>query len=239
MGERTALVVGGTSGIGLETARQLRARGAAVHVAGRSKERLEALAVSDPELIGHRADGGDRGQIAEVLSTIGTLDWLVVSLSGAEGAGPFAELDLDALRGAFEAKFWGQLTTVQAALPHLSEDGSITLVTAISARTGMPGTAGLAAVNGALEAMIRPLARELAPRRINAVSPGLVDTPWWDGLPRDARDAYFAQAAAQLPTRRIASPADVAEAVVLAATNRNLTGTVLESDGGLHLAPLN
>ncbi|MEU5387200.1 SDR family oxidoreductase [Kitasatospora cineracea] len=239
MGERTALVVGGTSGIGLETARQLRARGAAVHVAGRSKERLEALAVSDPELIGHRADGGDRGQIAEVLSTIGTLDWLVVSLSGAEGAGPFAELDLDALRGAFEAKFWGQLTTVQAALPHLSEDGSITLVTAISARTGMPGTAGLAAVNGALEAMIRPLARELAPRRINAVSPGLVDTPWWDGLPQDARDAYFAQAAAQLPTRRIASPADVAEAVVLAATNRNLTGTVLESDGGLHLAPLN
>ncbi|MFE2352092.1 SDR family oxidoreductase [Kitasatospora cineracea] len=239
MGERTALVVGGTSGIGLETARQLRSRGAAVHVAGRSKERLEALAVSDPELIGHRADGGDRGQIAEVLSTIGTLDWLVVSLSGAEGAGPFAELDLDALRGAFEAKFWGQLTTVQAALPHLSEDGSITLVTAISARTGMPGTAGLAAVNGALEAMIRPLARELAPRRINAVSPGLVDTPWWDGLPQDARDAYFAQAAAQLPTRRIASPADVAEAVVLAATNRNLTGTVLESDGGLHLAPLN
>ncbi|WAL74503.1 SDR family oxidoreductase [Kitasatospora sp. YST-16] len=239
MGERTALVVGGTSGIGLETARQLRARGAAVHVAGRSKERLEALAVSDPELIGHRADGGDRGQITEVLSTIGTLDWLVVSLSGAEGAGPFAELDLDALRGAFEAKFWGQLTTVQAALPHLSEDGSITLVTAISARTGMPGTAGLAAVNGALEAMIRPLARELAPRRINAVSPGLVDTPWWDGLPQDARDAYFAQAAAQLPTRRIASPADVAEAVVLAATNRNLTGTVLESDGGLHLAPLN
>ncbi|MDR3034802.1 MAG: SDR family oxidoreductase [Kitasatospora sp.] len=239
MGERTALVVGGTSGIGLETARQLRARGAAVHVAGRSKERLEALAVSDPELIGHRADGGDRGQIAEVLSTIGTLDWLVVSLSGAEGAGPFAELDLDALRGAFEAKFWGQLTTVQAALPHLSEDGSVTLVTAISARTGMPGTAGLAAVNGALEAMIRPLARELAPRRINAVSPGLVDTPWWNGLPQDARDAYFAQAAAQLPTRRIASPADVAEAVVLAATNRNLTGTVLESDGGLHLAPLN
>ncbi|ROR38189.1 SDR family oxidoreductase [Kitasatospora cineracea] len=239
MGERTALVVGGTSGIGLETARQLRARGAAVHVAGRSKERLEALAVSDPELIGHRADGGDRGQIAEVLSTIGTLDWLVVSLSGAEGAGPFAELDLDALRGAFEAKFWGQLTTVQAALPHLSEDGSITLVTAISARTGMPGTAGLAAVNGALEAMIRPLARELAPRRINAVSPGLVDTPWWNGLPQDARDAYFAQAAAQLPTRRIASPADVAEAIVLAATNRNLTGTVLESDGGLHLAPLN
>ncbi|MFC8716040.1 SDR family oxidoreductase [Kitasatospora sp. NPDC057198] len=238
MSERTALVVGGTSGIGLAAARQLRARGAVVHVAGRSKERLEALAASDPELIGHRADGGDREQIAEVLSTIGTLDWLVISLSGAEGAGAFAELDLGALRNAFDAKFWGQLTTVQAALPHLSEDGSVTLVTAISARTGLPGTAGLAAVNGALEAMIRPLALELAPRRVNAVSPGLVDTPWWNDLPQDAREAYFAQAAAQLPTRRIASAEDVAEAVVLAATNRNLTGTVLETDGGLRLSPL-
>ncbi|BAJ31564.1 MULTISPECIES: SDR family oxidoreductase [Kitasatospora] len=238
MTERIALVVGGTSGIGLETARQLRARGAVVHVAGRGEERLAALAASDPELIGHRVDGGDRTRIAELLATIGTLDWLVVSLSGGEGAGPFAELDLDALRSAFEAKFWGQLTTVQTALPHLAEDGSITLVTAVSARAGLPGTAGLAAVNGALEAMIRPLAAELAPRRINAVSPGLVDTPWWDGLPKEARDAYFTHAAERLPTRRIASPADVAEAVVLAATNRNLTGTVLETDGGLRLTTL-
>jgi len=239
MSERTALVVGGTSGIGLATARLLHAQGATVHVAGRSKERLEALAVSDPELIGHRADGGDREQIAEVLSTVGSLDWLVVSLSGAEGAGPFAELDLAKLRSAFEAKFWGQLTTVQAALPHLTEDGSITLVTAISARAAMPGTAGLAAVNGALESMIRPLAVELAPRRVNAVSPGLVATPWWNGLPQEAREAYFASAAAQLPVRRVAEPEDVAEAVALAATNRNLTGTVLESDGGLRLISMN
>ncbi|MFF2630669.1 SDR family oxidoreductase [Kitasatospora griseola] len=239
MSERTALVVGGTSGIGLATARRLHAQGATVHVVGRSKERLEALAVSDPELVGHRADGGDREQIAEVLCTVGSLDWLVVALSGAEGAGPFAELDLAALRSAFEAKFWGQLTTVQAALPHLTEDGSITLVTAISARTALPGTAGLAAVNGALESMIRPLAVELAPRRVNAVSPGLVATPWWNGMPQEAREAYFAHAAAQLPVRRVAEAEDVAEVVALAATNRNLTGTVLESDGGLHLVSMN
>lgn len=239
MSERTALVVGGTSGVGLATARQLRDRGAVVHVVGRGKERLEALAVSDLELHGHRADGGDREQIGQVLDAVGRLDWLVVALSGGEGAGTFAELDLSALRGAFEAKFWGQLTTVQAALPHLSEDGSITLVTAVSARAAMPGTAGLAAVNGALESMIGPLAVELAPRRINAVSPGLVDTPWWDALPAEAREAYFAQAAAKLPVRRIAAPEDVAEAVVFAATNRNLTGTVLASDGGLRLTSLN
>ncbi|MFJ5229259.1 SDR family oxidoreductase [Kitasatospora sp. NPDC088391] len=237
MTERIALVVGGTSGIGLATARQLRDRGAVVHVVGRGEERLAALAGSDPELIGHRADGADRQQLVQLLDTIGTLDWLVVALSGGSGAGTFAELDLSVLREAFEAKFWGQLATIQAALPYLSEDGSITLVTSTSARSAMPGTAGLAAVNGALEAMIRPLAVELAPRRVNAVSPGVVDTPWWDGMPKDARDAYFAHAAQQLPVRRVAAPEDVAEAVVLAATNRNLTGTVLESDGGLRLTP--
>jgi NAD(P)-dependent dehydrogenase (short-subunit alcohol dehydrogenase family) len=99
----------------------------------------------------------------------------------------------------------------------------------------MPGTAGIAAINGAVEALVRPLAAELAPIRVNAVSPGFVDTPWGDGFPADARQAYFNQAASQLPIRRIATAEDIAEAVVLAATNRNLTGTVIETDGGARL----
>jgi NAD(P)-dependent dehydrogenase (short-subunit alcohol dehydrogenase family) len=86
--------------------------------------------------------------------------------------------------------------------------------------------------------MVRPLAVELAPVRVNAVSPGVVDTPWWNWLPADLRDAYFEQAAKVLPVRRVASAEDVAEAVVLATTNRNLSGTVLESDGGARLVSL-
>lgn len=238
MSDHTALVVGGTSGIGLATARRLRARGAAVHVAGRGAERLAALADTDPEIVGHRADGGDRDAITAVVEKIGTIDWLVVALSGSEGVGPFADLDLDMLRRAFDAKFWGHLTTVQAALPHLAPTGSITLLSAITARTGMPGTAGVAAINGAVEALVRPLAAELAPIRVNGVSPGIVDTPWWSGLPDDARSDYFATAAGVLPTRRIATADDVAEAVVLAAVNPNMTGTVIESDGGARLVTL-
>lgn len=238
MSDHTALVVGGTSGIGLATARRLRERGATVHVAGRGAERLAGLAATDPEIVGHRADGGDRDAITAVVEKIGTIDWLVVALSGGEGAGPFADLDLDVLRQAFDAKFWGQLTTIQAALPHLAPTGSITLVSAISARTGMPGTAGLAAVNGAVEALVRPLAAELAPIRVNGVSPGIVDTPWWSGLPDDARRDYFANAARVLPTRRIATADDVAEVVVLAAVNPNMTGTVIEADGGARLVTL-
>jgi NAD(P)-dependent dehydrogenase (short-subunit alcohol dehydrogenase family) len=235
MSTRTALVVGGTSGIGLATARRLGTLGAAVHVAGRNKERLDALAGTDPGLVGHRADGGDRVGIAAVADTIGRIDWLVITLSGGGGAGPIGVLDLDVLRRAFDAKLYAHLTTIQAVLPHLSPDGSITLLGAISARTGMPGTAGLAALNGAIEALVKPLAVELAPVRVNGVSPGLVDTPWWSGLPADAREAYFTQAAQALPVRRVATAEDVAEAVVLAATNPNITGTVIESDGGARL----
>jgi NAD(P)-dependent dehydrogenase (short-subunit alcohol dehydrogenase family) len=238
MSDQTALVVGGTSGIGLATARRLRARGAAVHVAGRGAERLAALAQSDPEIIGHRADGGDRAAITAVLEEIGTVDWLVVALSGGEGAGRLADLDLAVLRRAFEAKFWAHLTTVQAALPHLAPTGSVTLVSAITARMPTAGLAWLAAVNAAVEAVVGPLAAELAPIRVNGVSPGVVDTPWWDGLPAEARDAYFAAAAQTLPTGRVATADDLAEAVVLVATNPNITGTVLESDGGARLVSL-
>ncbi|WP_326837699.1 SDR family oxidoreductase [Amycolatopsis rhabdoformis] len=235
MSKRTALVAGGTSGIGLATARKLRDRGYDVHLTGRGKERLDDLAATDPDLTGHRADGGDAEAMAALAARIGRLDALVVSLSGSEGMGTLADLDLDMLRRAFDAKFWAHLTTVQAVLPHLAPTGSITLVTAITARTGMPGTAGLAAINGALEAAVKPLAAELAPIRVNAVSPGVVDTAWWSGFPAEQRAAYFAQVASVLPTRQVASAEDVAEAVVFAATNSTTTGTVLESDGGARL----
>jgi NAD(P)-dependent dehydrogenase (short-subunit alcohol dehydrogenase family) len=120
----------------------------------------------------------------------------------------------------------------------LAPDGSITLLGAISARIGLPGTAGLAAVNGAVEALVKPLAVKLAPIRVNGVSPGLVDTPWWSGLPDDAREDYFASAAKSLPVGRVATADDLAEVVLLAATNGNLTGTVIEADGGVRLVPL-
>ncbi len=88
------------------------------------------------------------------------------------------------------------------------------------------------------EALVKPLAVELAPRRVNAVSPGVVDTAWWSGFPAEMREGFFAQTAASIPTRRVATADDVAEVVSLAATNPNLTGTVLEADGGARLVSL-
>jgi len=236
MQQQTALVVGGSSGIGLATARALAADGIATHVAGRDQAKLDAVAAEG--IATHRADATQHEEIEAVLAAVAPVDLLVLTISSAKGAGPLAELDLDVLRGAFEAKLWGYLTTIKAALPYLSADASITLVGAISARMGIAGAAGLAAVNGAVESLVAPLARELAPIRVNGVSPGLADTPWWDGLPADARAAYFDSSAAALPVGRIGSAEDIAACVALAATNRNMTGTVLECDGGARLVAL-
>ena len=103
---------------------------------------------------------------------------------------------------------------------------------------GCRGTAGIAAINGAVEALVKPLAVELAPIRVNGVSPGFVDTPWWSGLPDDVCQGLFDQASQALPAQVIATADDVAEVVVLAATNRNITGSVIETDGGARLVSM-
>jgi NAD(P)-dependent dehydrogenase (short-subunit alcohol dehydrogenase family) len=229
---RTALVIGGTSGIGLATARQLAAGGLAVHVAGRDAARAADVARAHPELTAHRLDAGDAAAVAHLAAMLAPIDALVLTLSSGEGMGTIAEIDLAALRRAFDAKFWPMLSAIQAALAHLAADASITLVGAISAHAAMPGTAGVGALNAAVESLVRPLAVELAPRRINAVSPGLVDTPWWDAMPQQARTDWFAAAAAGLPVRHVSTAEEIAEAVVLLATNTSLTGSVLPIDGG-------
>jgi NAD(P)-dependent dehydrogenase (short-subunit alcohol dehydrogenase family) len=152
--------------------------------------------------------------------------------------GSLADLDLAELRQGFDEKLIATLTVLKAALPHLSERASITLIGAISAHAAMPGTAGIGAVNAAVEALVRPLAVELSPRRINAISPGLVDTPWWNAMPEQARADYFDLAEKGLPARHVSSADEIAEAVVLAATNPSLTGTVIQIDGGARLVQL-
>jgi NAD(P)-dependent dehydrogenase (short-subunit alcohol dehydrogenase family) len=234
----TTLIVGGTSGIGLATALRLAATGQDVHIAGRSQDRLDKATATDDRLHGHLADAGDAAAVGAIAAELAPVDQLIVTVSGGEGFGPLAGLDLQMLRRAFDAKFWAQLTTVQAALPHLGERASITLVSAITARSAMAGTAGIAAINAAVEALVKPLAVELAPRRVNAVSPGFVDTPWWDGMPEQARREYFAAAAQALPARQIATADQIAEVVVLAATNQNVTGTVIETDAGARLVTI-
>jgi len=231
------LIIGGTSGIGLAAAQLLTERGAHVTVTGRDPARAAAAG----NTLGEHGDAvsvdaGDRDAVEDLFHTLGPLDHLVVAASGGSGAGPFRDLNLTDLRSGFDGKLWPQLIAVSAALPRLRPDGSITLITAISAQSAEPGTSGLAAINGALEAMIPTLAVELAPLRVNAVSPGVIDTTWWDFLPADQRAATFDSYARRTPAGRVGQPADVADAIAFLIGNTFTTGVVLACDGGLHLA---
>lgn len=229
-------VFGGSSGIGLATAQRLARAGAEIWVTGRDGDKLAAAAKTiGGKSHAHQLDATDRTAIEAFFTATGALDHLILTLSGGDGAGPFAELDLAALHRGFAAKFWPHLNTAQAAVSHLRPGGSITFVTAASAGGHLPGTSGLAAINGALNAMIPVLAVELKPLRVNAVSPGVVDTAWWDRWPAEQKAALFADLAATSPVGRVGQAEDIADAIAFVTGNGFVTGQVIQCDGGIQL----
>lgn len=168
-------------------------------IVARDAAKLEQAAVRLGGVETASVDARDQAALARALEQLAPIDQLVICVSGGKGAGLFATLELDELRAAFDEKLFAQLHIARAAVPHLRANGSVTFVSAASATSVIKGTSGLAAVNGALEAMIPILAHELAPVRVNAVSPGIIDTPWWNGMPKaDLRRATIRLEAAWL-----------------------------------------
>jgi NAD(P)-dependent dehydrogenase (short-subunit alcohol dehydrogenase family) len=218
---KRVVVVGGSSGIGLAAAEAARAAGAEVVAASRRTE--PALNVLDASAVASFFEG------------VGSLDHLVFTPT-ARASGPVADVDLEAAHTTFETKFWGALLCIRAALPRLAGDGSIVLLSGAAAWTPMRGGAITASVNGAIAALVRTLAVELAPVRVNAVSPGIVDTPTWSGLPDEQRAAMFDHLASALPVGRVGTAEDVGEAIVFLLSSGFTTGTVLHVEGGHDLA---
>lgn len=216
------LVIGGSSGIGLAAARAAAARGWEVVVASRDPGRADVDAQKVP------LDVTDATAVERTLGLLGAFDHLVTTTVSRAG-GPVRELDLEAARLAFETKLWGPLRAVQVA----DVRRSIVLTSGVAASVPSRGAAATAAVNGAVEALVRVLAVELAPVRVNAVSPGIVDTPTW----RDEfREREFPRLAEALPARRVGRPEDVGDAILHLLEADFVTGTVLHVDGGHRLA---
>lgn len=232
------VVIGGTSGIGLATAERELRDGRQVIVTGRDKARLDtALARLGEGASGASVDASDETAVRDFFAGLGPVDHVVVAVTGNTAAGPFASLPVTDLRAATEGKLVAQAVAAQAALQVLRPGGSLTFITAGSAGAAIPGTAGLAAVNAAVEAMVPVLAVELAPIRVNAVSPGIIDTPWWDWMDADARRQTFEAYAKNAPAGRVGRPEDIAEAIGFLIGSTFTTGVVLSVDGGSRLRP--
>ncbi len=211
-----SIVIGGHSGIGRAVAEALEARSGEVVRASRKT----GLDIADPALV------------ARFFAAQGAFDHLVVTAGSQAPGGALATLDLAAARAAFDTKFWGTITAVQAAAPHLRKGGTITLTTGFLARKTVPGTFVKTAMNAGLEAAARILARELAPIRVNVVSPGLPDTEAYAAMPVETRARMLADAAARLPAGRVAGPGDLAAAYLFLIDNPSATGSTIDVDGG-------
>jgi NAD(P)-dependent dehydrogenase (short-subunit alcohol dehydrogenase family) len=232
---KNVLVFGGTSGIGLAAAIQAKAAGANVTVLGLEKERSEKIAKEHGFAGSRAADVTKPDAIYSALSNIGHVDHLVL-IAGSFVAGKVMDADVAHLEKAFDERIWAAVHTLRALGDNLAKDASITLISgALADRPNAYGVAILGAASAAMEAFGRGLALELAPRRVNTLSPGPIDTPILGKSLGDGRDAYVDALKQKLPLQRIGTADEAGAAVVFLMANGWMNGAVLNIDGGSRL----
>lgn len=237
--DSTIVIVGGSSGIGLGIAAAALANGADVVIVGRSSAKLEAA--------GQRLGGGHKvrriaadmtreAEIARLFEEVGTFDHLVSTAGTAPPNEPIGHTDMDFVRSFVDNKLNGAVMLAKHATASLRVGGSMTFTSGINKdRPPVPGGSVVSAIAGSFSYLARALALELAPTRVNVVSPGWVDTPMWDELVGEAKAGFFKDMAARLPSRRVATPQDVAPAYLYLMESEFTTGETIRIDGGHNL----
>ena len=224
------LVIGGSSGIGLAIAAATADAGASVTIASRNEEKLTAVATKLSGAVNIAVlDAGDNELLERFFEAQMNWDHVVVSAAQTR-VGSVRTLGLTDAKAAMESKFWGAYRVARVA--HINGGGSLTLVSGFLSERPSATAVLQGAINAALEALARGLALELAPVRVNAVSPGMIDTPMWDDLPSEKRTEVFETTAEQLPVRKIGRPEDIANAVLFLMTTAYATGSTVRVDGG-------
>jgi NAD(P)-dependent dehydrogenase (short-subunit alcohol dehydrogenase family) len=231
---KTVVVIGGTSGMGLATAIAAQAEGANVIVTGRTEERLR----NAREALGESArvvalDAADEAGTRTLFEGLGRVDHVFVTAATLT-VDPKLAADSAALRSAIDTRLWGSYYAAKYAAPKMPPDGSITFTTGTATRKPLPGLAIVSASCGAVEALARALAIELAPIRVNTIAPGLIDTPLHEKMAggRERAAKRVAAIAANLPLKRAGQSEDIAEAALFLMKNKFTTGITLTVDGG-------
>lgn len=225
---KKAIVFGGTSGIGLATARRLADARASVVAISRDPSKAGD---PGPGITLEKCDVRDREALQALFAKLAPFDILISAATGGERAvGPFLEMDMDGYQRSFD-KLWGYANVVRFGAGLLPDDGCIVLVSGAPARRMNPGQIAIGSVGGAVEAFVRGMAPELAPRRINVVSPGQIDTPIVP-LQGAERDALYEKMTAGNLIPRAGTADEVAQAIMLVVTNDFMTGTTVDVDGG-------
>ena len=229
---KNVVIIGGTAGIGLATAVAAAALGANVWAAGRTEAHIEkAKAVSAGKFEVRQADTHNADELEAIFKEAGTIDHLVSAAIGGERTiKPFIEQTEEQFKAAY-GKLWGYAKVVRVGAPYVAQDGSITLVSGSPARKISPATSALSCVGGSVENLVRCLAVELAPIRVNTVSPGTIDTAMFDQF-GDQRDERLAAMTATHLIKRGGTSEEVAEGLIFAMNNKFVTGTTVDVDGG-------
>jgi NAD(P)-dependent dehydrogenase (short-subunit alcohol dehydrogenase family) len=227
---RNILVVGRAAGIARAIALMARSEGGKVVVAGRNKDELGA-SYRDSGITAEHLDITGDASIAALAERIGRIDH-VVSTASARARGTLPELQRADLQLSLDTKLLGPLMLAKYLAPQMHGDGSFVLFSGVHAFKAKVGYLGVGITNGAVDFLTRLLAVELAPIRVNGVSPGVIDTGAWDAMGEDGKRAYFEHISATNPVGRIGTVEDVAQAVLFAMTNTFMTGVMLKVDGG-------
>ncbi len=232
---QTVVVLGGSAGIGLETARLARSEGAEVVLAARNPERLERAAAQ----VGARStaafDATDVPALERFFDELPTPIDHVLSTAGRPYYGPLAELDFDAARRSFDDHYWLALHMARLAIGKVRPGGTLLFIGGTGGRRSGVGLSIISSATAAMPALIANLALEVAPIRVNLIAPGFVDTPLSASLLGEGLEERREELRATLPIGRVVGPEDVAALAVHLMTNTALTGATYDIDGGQQL----
>ncbi|MVM33782.1 SDR family oxidoreductase [Spirosoma sp. HMF4905] len=232
VGKRVVLI-GGSSGIGLATAKAAAAEGAQVIIASSNQQRIDQALTELPEgSEGYRVDLTNEQEVVGFFDQIGGFDHLVYTAGEGIKLSNLANAQLDEARSYFNIRYWGAFMAVKYGYPHMSKDGSIVLTSGIASQRPNAGWSLGASICAAMEGFTRAMAMELAPVRVNAVSPGVVKTNLWSGMSDADREGMYSQIGSSLPVKRVGEAEDIAQTYLYLLRQPFSTGQIITVDGG-------